>query len=69
MSKKVEQYQPIMERESGQLIWEYYTRPEQWYLHNNRFTHSVIMSVVFGVRKGKPDAALVRLPRPYLTEE
>lgn len=39
MSKKVEQYEPIMERESGQLIWEYYTNPQDWYLHNNRFTH------------------------------
>ena len=59
MSREADKYQPIMERESMQLIWEYYTNPKEWFLHNGRYSHSVILSVAFGVRKGKTDAALV----------
>jgi cytochrome P450 len=58
MTNKVEQYQPIIEDESCQLLWEYYTEPDRWYLHNNRFANSLILTVLFGLRKGKVDASL-----------
>jgi hypothetical protein len=39
MTKKVEEFQPVIERESCQLLWEYYERPERWFDHNNRFAN------------------------------
>jgi hypothetical protein len=39
MTKKVEEFQPVIERESCQLLWEYYEQPERWFEHNNRFAN------------------------------
>jgi hypothetical protein len=69
MSREADKYQPVMERESMQLIWDYYTNPKEWFLHHGRYSNSVILSVTFGVRKGKTDAALVCLIISYLTIE
>ena len=46
MTKKVEEFQPVMERESCQLLWEYYTRSAQWYAHNNRFANRYLSQYV-----------------------
>jgi hypothetical protein len=72
MSREAEKYEPVMERESMQLVWDYYTKPKEWYLHNGRYSNryptiqkktdeSVILSVTFGLRKGQTDAALTEL--------
>jgi hypothetical protein len=70
MSREADKYHPVMERESVQLLWDYYSNPREWFLHNGRYSNrylvilvsdlcSVILSVAFGVRKGETDAALV----------
>jgi len=39
LGREAERYQPLMERESMQLVWEYYAQPKEWYLHNGRYSH------------------------------
>jgi hypothetical protein len=39
MSREADKYQPVMERESMQLVWDYYSNPREWFLHNGRYSH------------------------------
>ena len=43
-------FEPFQDLESKQLIYEYLHQPERWFVANQRFANSVIMSVVFGKR-------------------
>ncbi|KIV77300.1 hypothetical protein PV11_09107 [Exophiala sideris] len=49
------------ELESRQLVWDYLKDPEHWYKANQRFSNSIIMTVVFGRRAGLDDAVLTRM--------
>ena len=51
MSSNVLNYQPIMERESLQLSWEYLTQADNWYVSNNRLAHRCIKYVATGLMK------------------
>jgi cytochrome P450 len=42
MSREADRYQPIMERESVQLVNDYYTAPKEWYLHNGRYSNRFV---------------------------
>ena len=43
-------FAPFQDVESKHLLYDYLRSPEKWYLANQRFANSVIMSVVFGKR-------------------
>lgn len=43
-------YVPFQELESKQLLYDYLHTPDKWFIANQRFANSVIMSVVFGKR-------------------
>lgn len=43
-------FAPFQDLESKHLLYDYLHRPEKWYTANQRFSNSVIMSVVFGKR-------------------
>lgn len=43
-------FAPFQDLESKHLLYDYLHNPETWYKANQRFSNSVIMSVVFGKR-------------------
>jgi cytochrome P450 len=43
-------FQPFQDLESKHLIYDYLHSPDKWYNANQRFSNSVILSVVFGKR-------------------
>ncbi|KAF2258227.1 cytochrome P450 [Lojkania enalia] len=43
-------FAPFQDTESKQLVWEVLKQPEHWWMGNQRYANSVIMSVVFGKR-------------------
>src|SRR6187402_78172 len=43
-------FAPFQDLESKHLIYDYLHKPDKWYVANQRFANSVIMSVVFGKR-------------------
>jgi hypothetical protein len=43
-------FAPFQDLESKHLLYDYLHHPEKWYTANQRFSNSVIMSVVFGKR-------------------
>jgi cytochrome P450 len=43
-------FAPFQDLESRQLLYEVLKQPEKWFLANQRFANSVVMSVVFGKR-------------------
>jgi Cytochrome P450 len=47
MSREAERYHPIMEKESVQLVWEYYTSPKDWYLHNSRYSNRLFITMKY----------------------
>ncbi|KIY01267.1 uncharacterized protein Z520_02819 [Fonsecaea multimorphosa CBS 102226] len=49
---------PYQELESRHLVWDYLNKPEKFYLANQRFSNSVIVSVVFGRRARLDDKQL-----------
>lgn len=49
---------PYQELEVKQLVYDYLTDPKMWYLSNQRFSNSVMMSVVFGRRAALDDPQL-----------
>lgn len=49
LSKKNE-FAPFQDLESKQLLLEVLERPQEWFLANQRFANSVVMSVIFGKR-------------------
>jgi cytochrome P450 len=48
--KNAPTFAPFQDLESKQLVYEVLQAPEKWYLANQRFANSVVMSVVFGKR-------------------
>ncbi|KAK3674888.1 hypothetical protein LTR78_005232 [Recurvomyces mirabilis] len=56
MEKVVEtEYLPIQEAEARQMIRDYMVQPEKHMLHPKRFSNSVTMSLVWGVRTPVPE--------------
>ncbi|KIW61235.1 hypothetical protein PV05_01384 [Exophiala xenobiotica] len=49
---------PYQELESRHLVWDYLNAPEKFFLANQRFSNSVIVSVVFGRRARLDDKQL-----------
>ncbi|KAF4620163.1 hypothetical protein G7Y89_g14658 [Cudoniella acicularis] len=43
-------FAPFQDLESKHLLYDYLHNPDQWYVANQRYANSVIMSVVFGKR-------------------
>ncbi|KAH8659246.1 cytochrome P450 [Tricladium varicosporioides] len=43
-------FAPFQDLESRHLLYDYLHNPDQWYVANQRYANSVIMSVVFGKR-------------------
>ena len=56
-------YRPFQDLESKKLIYDLMRSPEKFYLHNRRYSNSVIMSVVFGRRTMTEDADVEALFR------
>ena len=52
-------YQPIQDFESKQLLTELLETPEDFYMHNRRYSASVIMTLTYGYRIPKWDHPLV----------
>lgn len=48
-------FSPFQDIESKHLLHDYLHTPDKWYLPNQRFANSVIMSVVFGKRMDLED--------------
>jgi hypothetical protein len=49
---------PYQELEVKHLVWDYLTRPEKFFKANQRFSNSVIVSVIFGRRARLDDEQL-----------
>lgn len=43
-------FAPFQELEARQIVWEYLTKPQDWYAANQRYSNSVMLSVIFGRR-------------------
>jgi cytochrome P450 len=57
--RKVEsQFVPFQDLEAKQLVYEMYTDPENFHKASQRFSNSVILSVIFGRRARKDDELL-----------
>lgn len=52
---------PFEELEVRQLVWDYLHTPDQFYTANQRFSNSVIMSVIFGRRAQLGDEQLRKM--------
>ncbi|KPM39839.1 hypothetical protein AK830_g6731 [Neonectria ditissima] len=52
---------PFEELEVRQLVWDYLHTPDQFYTANQRFSNSVIMSVIFGRRAQLGDEQLTKM--------
>lgn len=51
MEKVVDrEYLPLQEAEGRQMLRDYLLHPEEHMLHPKRFTNSVVMSIIWGVR-------------------
>jgi cytochrome P450 len=48
--KNAPTFAPFQDLESKQLLYDVLQRPSEWFLANQRFANSVVMSVVFGKR-------------------
>ena len=59
-------FKPSQDLESKALMYELLTEPERWYLSLGRFSSSVILSVVFGIRTRNGDPNLMAI---YKTQE
>jgi len=59
-------YSPIQEFEGKQLSVDLLDRPEDFYMHNRRYSASVIMQVVYGHRIPECTAPNTLLPALYL---
>jgi hypothetical protein len=55
---EVKKFAKVQELESTVMCWEYLAEPEEYYLHNMRFSNSVVMTVCFGRRTEKGDVFL-----------
>jgi hypothetical protein len=55
-ANQADTYRPFQDLESKKLIYDLLRSPEKFYLHNRRYSNSVIMSVVFGRRTMTEDA-------------
>ena len=60
-TRQTSTYRGYQDLESKQLLWDYLHFPDKWYLHNGRYSNSVIMSVVFGRRASWDDPELAAL--------
>ncbi|OCL06946.1 cytochrome P450 [Glonium stellatum] len=54
-------FAPFQDLESKHLLHDYLHNPDQWFVANQRFANSVIMSVVFGKRLGLGDPSTTEL--------
>lgn len=54
-------FRPFQELEVKQLLWDYLNTPERFYRHTQRYSNSVIMSVVFGRRAAEDDPGLLKM--------
>lgn len=55
MEKVVERdYVRLQEAEGNQMLRDYLTNPEEHMLHPKRFSNSIIMSIIWGVRTPSP---------------
>lgn len=52
---------PFQELEAKHLLWDYLHTPDQFYTANQRFSNSVIMSVIFGRRAQLGDEQLTKM--------
>lgn len=49
-ARQLDAFRPFQDLESKHLLYEYLHKPDKWYLANGRYSNSVIMSIIFGVR-------------------
>lgn len=54
-------FAPLQETEARQLVLEYLERPDNWHGINQRFSNSVVMSVIFGRRVQLGDKNLTKM--------
>ncbi len=54
-------FAPFQDLESKHLIYDYLHNPDKWYRATQRFSNSVIMSVVFGKRMKLEDPDTIEL--------
>jgi hypothetical protein len=54
-------YRPFQDLESKHLLYDYLHSSDKWFLANGRYSNSVIMSVVFGIRSMLDDPEVVDL--------
>lgn len=54
-------FAPFQEVEARQLVSEYLNSPQDWLLANQRFSNSVILSVIFGRRAQLGDPQLTKM--------
>lgn len=50
-AKNAPTFAPFQDLESKHLLYDYLHTPDKWFVANQRFSNSVIMSVVFGKRQ------------------
>lgn len=54
-TRQADKFKPYQELESKKPLYDYLHKPDKWYIANQRFVNSVIMSVVFGRRSELDD--------------
>ena len=60
-ARQLNAFRPFQDLESKHLLYEYLHKPDKWYLANSRYSNSVIMSIVFGIRSDMDNPRLAAL--------